>query len=32
VDNLGLTLTSVKLFETATSWVEIREETQGDNE
>jgi len=32
VEKLGLTLTSVKLFETATSWVEIREETQGDNE
>jgi len=32
VDNLGLTLTSVKLFETATSWVEIREEASGDNE
>jgi len=32
VEELGLALTSVKLFETATSWVEIREEAQGDNE
>ncbi len=32
VEELGLALTSVKLFETATSWVEIREETQGDND
>ena len=32
VEELGLALTSVKLFETATSWVEIREEAQGDND